>query len=218
MLGDKFSIVKDDLSGINQNIGLLSISREFWRYLSPPEDAFYAQTKKMNDYFLLNKESEQYYDLFRQNYLAFQGIAPGKKAPGFSFPNTAGDEVSLSDFAGKVVYIDFWGTWCGPCIEAIPKHLALQESFKDTDGIVYLYVALEYDDEDIERWQQFVADRDWPGVHLVANKQFLNPQLKPYKLNAAPTHVLIDQAGNIVNPRANGPVDVVQDIRRLLGE
>jgi thiol-disulfide isomerase/thioredoxin len=218
MLGDKFSIVKDDLSGINQNIGLLSISREFWRYLSPPEDAFYAQTKKMNDYFLLNKESEQYYDLFRQNYLAFQGVAPGKKAPGFSFPNTAGDEISLSDFGGKVVYIDFWGTWCGPCIEAIPKHLVLQESFKDTDGIVYLYVALEYDEEDIERWKQFVADRDWPGVHLVANKQFLNPQLKPYKLNAAPTHVLIDQAGNIVNPRANGPVDVVQDIRRLLGE
>ena len=82
----------------------------------------------MNNYFVLNKQAEQYYSLFKQNYLGFMEIAPSKKAPDFRLENISGKEVSLSDFLGKVVYIDFWGTWCGPCIKAIPKHLKLQKS------------------------------------------------------------------------------------------
>ena len=216
MFSKKFSIVKNDLSGINRDIGLLNLSKEFWRFLSVPQNNFYKQAEIVNNYFVLNKQSEQYYSLFEQDYLEFMGIAPSKKAPDFRLENIRGEEVSLSDFLGKVVYIDFWGTWCGPCIKAIPKHLELQKSIKNNDDVVFLYVAMEYNEKDKDRWKKFISSKYWPGIHLVAKKQFKNEQLKPYKLTAAPTYVLINQAGNIVNPRASGPENILEDIERLL--
>jgi hypothetical protein len=55
-----------------------------------------------------------------------------------------------------------------------------------------------------------------PGIHLVAKNQFSNEELKSYQLRSAPTYVLIDREGNIVNPRASGPENILEDIQRLL--
>ena len=82
--------------------------------------------------------------------------------------------------------------------------------------MVFINIALESGEEDIMRWKRFISGRDWPGIHLVAKNQFNNEELKPYKLMSAPTYVLIDQNGNIVNPRAIGPENVLEDIQRLL--
>jgi thiol-disulfide isomerase/thioredoxin len=216
MFTEKFSIVKSKLGGINRDIGLLNLSQEFTRFLSVPENNFHKQAKIVNNYFFLNKQAEQYYALFEQNYLGFMEIAPSKKAPNFKLENVRDEEVSLSEFIGKVIYIDFWGTWCGPCIKSIPKHLELQKSIENLDDVVFINVALESREEDIMRWKRFISDKYWPGIHLVAKNQFNNEELKPYKLRSAPTYVLIDQEGYIVNPRASGPENILEDIQRLL--
>ena len=85
MFTEKFSIIKNNLSGINRDIGLLNLSQEFTRFLSVPENNFHKQAEIVNNYFVLNKQAEQYYSLFKQNYLGFMEIAPSKKATSSGF-------------------------------------------------------------------------------------------------------------------------------------
>ena len=88
-------------------------------------------------------------------------------------------------------------------------------------------MALEYDEEDIQRWRKFIAGKDerfgefldhkpFPGVHVVADKQFNNVKLEPYKLTYAPTHALIDHKGNIVSARATRSNAIAPVIDSLL--
>lgn len=164
--------------------------------------------------------------LFKQNVSDYSRLAPGKPAPDFALPDSSGNLVRLSDFKGKIVYIDFWGTWCYPCIQEIPEALKLQIKYEN-QPVIFLYVALEYDEENITEWKKFIAGNNerfgnlldfkpFPGIHLVAEKQFRNEKLRPYKINYAPTHVLIDQNGNIVNPRAERSKSISEYIDKLL--
>ncbi len=215
-MAEKFSIAKNSFDGVDRDIAMAWMAKDFWLYLTLLKTEFYPVAEEMYDYFSSNYSDEKYLDLFSDYYIGFRNIAPGETAPDFTFPDLKDELVSLSDFKGNLVYIDFWGTWGGPCIQSIPYHKELQESLKDRDDMVFMYVSLEYGEEDIKRWKEFVAEEDWPGVHLVADKQFNNPQLAPYKINAAPTYMLIDENGNIVSPRANGPENVMEELDLML--
>lgn len=169
---------------------------------------------------------EKYRSLFEFNIKPYKNLAPGSQAPDFELPDSNGTLHRLSDFKGNIVYIDFWGTWCYPCLQEIPDALVLQENYKD-DPVTFLYVALEYDSTDIAHWKKFIAGKNqrfgkilnnkpFPGVHLVAEKQFRNESIGAYKINFAPTHVLIDQNGNIVKPRAKRSNEIHEEIDSLL--
>jgi peroxiredoxin len=66
----------------------------------------------------------------------------GEPAPDWTLTTYSGEDISLTDLKGKVVVMDFWATWCGPCVESIPKLQALYEKYKDRNlailGITYL--------------------------------------------------------------------------------
>lgn len=164
---------------------------------------------------------------FELNVETFKKLEPGSQAPDFELPDSTGVLHKLSDFKGKIVYIDFWGTWCYPCIEEIPDALSLQEKYKDKP-VNFIYVALE-SSSDIIRWKEFIAGKNqrfgkfldnkpFPGVHLVAEDQFRNEAIRDYKINFAPTHVLIDQNGKIVKARAKRSKDIHEDIDKLLNQ
>ncbi|MCI5057390.1 MAG: TlpA family protein disulfide reductase [Flavobacteriales bacterium] len=189
-------------------------------------NAFFENLIRFNEEVneLLHKEANR--KLFDDAISDYLQLASGEPAPNFALPDAKGNIVELSDFKGKIVYLDFWGTWCYPCIQEIPSALKLQEEYKDKP-VVFLYVALEYDEENIASWRQFILGKNerfsqvlnnkpFPGIHLVAEKQFLNPVIKPYKLNFAPTYVLIDQKGNIVSARAERANNISEDIDKLL--
>ena len=177
------------------------------------------------------KMEKQYFNdadrnLFKNNVAQYFALSPGMPAPDLALPDSSGNIVRLSDFKGKVVYLDFWGTWCYPCIQDLPDALELQKKYKDKP-VVFLYVALECNEENIANWRKFIAGKDqrfanfvdfkpFPGVHLVAEKQFGNEMIKPYKINFAPTNVLIDQYGNFVSARAERAKGIAEKIDQLL--
>lgn len=70
------------------------------------------------------------------------------KAPDFTLKNLAGDEVSLSDYLGKVVVIDFWATWCGPCRKGVPEFVEMQSEFGE-DNLAILGISVDRGNLDV---------------------------------------------------------------------
>ncbi|MBW1722017.1 MAG: TlpA family protein disulfide reductase [Deltaproteobacteria bacterium] len=70
------------------------------------------------------------------------GSEGGRAAPDFSLEDLSGELVSLSDFRGKVVLVDFWATWCPPCRQSIPELVQLQKKYREK-GLVVLGISLD---------------------------------------------------------------------------
>lgn len=139
----------------------------------------------------------------------------GKPAPDFKLENINGGQTSLSDFKGKVVYLDIWATWCRPCLEEMKKGKKLKEAFKDNKDVVFLYVSI---DKDVEKWKNYVKSNHVEGVHLISREGAEENILERYDAPYIPRFVLIDKQGNIVQYEAKAPSDVSveADIKALL--
>lgn len=87
-----------------------------------------------------------------QGYLREYDVQPNDRAPGFSLVNDQGIGVSLDDYEGKVVLLNFWATWCPPCIQEMPSLNATYERFR-ADGLVVLGISV---DEDADEYSDFL--------------------------------------------------------------
>jgi thiol-disulfide isomerase/thioredoxin len=114
------------------------------------------------------------------------------KAPDFTLTSVSGEDVSLSDFKGKVVIIDFWATWCPPCRKGIPDLISLQKEYKDNVAVI----GISLDRENTKA-----------GVPDFVNKMGINYPIVYFNdkviidfggVSAIPTTFIIDQKGNIV--------------------
>lgn len=113
-------------------------------------------------------------------------------APMFNLENTEGKKVSLAEFRGKWVILDFWGSWCIWCIKGFPE---LKEAYKKYDGVVEI-IGLDCN-ESQEAWKAAVAKYELPWVNLYCPKG--DPLLRDYDIQGFPTKAIIDPEGKIRN-------------------
>jgi len=118
-------------------------------------------------------------------------------APDFTLPDVNGNKVSLSSFRGKVVLLDFWATWCEPCLEELPDLVRFHEAHKDK-GFTIVGVAM--DAEGISVVGPFVRQNKLPYPILVSNGDL--PE--GYPIPGFPSAFLIDKNGKIAR-RYLGP-------------
>lgn len=141
-----------------------------------------------------------YTEALDEVYRRASRLAPGSEAPDFTLTDEAGDKVSLSDFRGKVVYIDFWGTGCGPCMyefkEAAP---ALEEQFKDKE-VVFMNIS---DDKSEKVWRETIAKFGVRGINLIDTRD--RKVGKMYMVSGIPHYVLIGKDGKIIDASAPRP-------------
>ncbi|WP_446743044.1 redoxin domain-containing protein [Silvibacterium acidisoli] len=112
-----------------------------------------AASKVFQQYLALNPRDKTATMARAQRYVAHPELARARMAPPFTVTTLDGRQVSLDDLNGKVVLIDFWATWCGPCREALPHIQQIAKKFQD-QPLVVLSVSLDKDDA---KWKDFVA-------------------------------------------------------------
>lgn len=107
-----------------------------------------------------------------------------------------GSTIHLGKLKGKYVLLDFWGTWCGPCIEAIPDLKKLRQQYPATD--LYM-LSVAYDEKNlIPKLKSMIADLGMKWSHVFDNSNDESGISSLYRVNSFPTTILIDPAGKII--------------------
>lgn len=117
--------------------------------------------------------------------------ANGDQAPDFTLPDINGENVKLSDLKGKVVALNFWATWCGPCRKEIPDFIELQNMYAQ-EGLQFVGIAL--DDGGVSVIKPFAEKLKMNYPVLVGNEAVTTAY---GGMNAIPVTILIDKKGNM---------------------
>jgi thiol-disulfide isomerase/thioredoxin len=127
--------------------------------------------------------------------VATDSAAAARPAPAWKLQDLEGREVSSDQFKGKVVVVDFWATWCGPCIEEIPGYIALQKKY-GPDGLVIVGVSL--DRRGPAHVKQFAQDKGM-NYTLVMGDEAVVEAFGNFQ--AIPTTFLISREGRILHQK-----------------
>ena len=179
-----FSRMESMIENSNSFEKLNGYKEQFATYISALKNQNY---KKSLEFKFVEKEKE----LLRTQV--------GKPAPGFTLENKSGNTYRLADYKGKVVYLDLWASWCGPCREETPAFRILYNRYKEDNRIVFLSIAVH---DGINNWKK-ALEEDKPEWLQLIDKE--DQVWKSYVANFIPKFIVIDKAGNIVNFDAPRP-------------
>ena len=137
-------------------------------------------------------------------------LARARMAPPFAVTTTDGQRISLDDLKGKVVLLDFWATWCGPCREALPHMKDLAKKFQG-EPLVLLSVSLDGDEK---KWKEFVSKNEmsWPQYR---DGGFTGPIAKLFDIHAIPHTFTIDADG-VLQDEHIGDAAIEGKIKKLI--
>lgn len=207
---DLFELEKEDFM---KKVAYIDHSTDSIRKLYRKADtSIINQAKKFGNQYI--EKLKGMYDQQHGMYLKFKAaqdrITKGQPSPEFKgFENYKGGTSDLADFRGKYVYIDFWATWCKPCIVQFPYLKELEKTYKNKN-ITFLSISVDDGQtaktwaEAKKLWKKAVKKHKLSGVQLFAGeKKFATD----YMINKIPRFVLLDPNGVIVSSEAPRPSD-----------
>jgi peroxiredoxin len=170
----------------------------------------FADLYKMLDEGLTKKfPNDNNIKMFHEVVSSMAATAIGQPAPEINLPSPDGKEIALSSLKGKVVLVDFWASWCGPCRKEMPNVVKAYAKFKNK-GFEIFGVSL---DQEKERWVEAIAKDGitWPQVSDL--KQWSSSVVKTYNIQGIPYTVLVDKEGKILAKNLRG-----EDLEKKLAE
>jgi len=120
----------------------------------------------------------------------------------------------LAKYKGKVIYLDFWASWCGPCRGEMPHSANMKKQLKGKD-VVFVYIS---SDQDAAKWEGMIKQLQITGDHYLASQKVHQEYNQLLNVRTIPRYVLVDRKGNIVNTNASRPSNAATtiEIEKLL--
>lgn len=167
--------------------------------------AFYPTFRQYNRDSVMARE-------VRKSFTNRLNLGEGKPAPAFTLTDNTGKKVSLSDLRGKVIYLDFWGTWCGPCMQEMTESApALKKKFEGRD-VVFLYISVG----DAEaKWQQTLTDKQFTSPNSVHLRSPNYSEATAYQVDGYPSYYLIDRQGHFVQAYTSRPSEAEKTVAAI---
>lgn len=211
----RFEFCKMRLEGSSRDYGMFYCFHSLFNFYSDSL-AFVVADKQLKEFKTFVTDN-RYFVLCENLLTTKRNLAKKQKSPEFSLPDLNNKTVSLSDFRGKTIYMEFTGTWCGPCKKEIPYMKELQKKFKDNQNVQFIAIWLE--GENFSAWTDYVNKTGIGGVHLYSTSQMNGKVAKDYMISGVPRFFIIDKEGKIVNSHAKRPSeDVFDDIINAIDE
>ncbi len=138
----------------------------------------------------------------------YKTILKGNPASDLTFTQLEGNTVKLSNYKGKVIVLDLWATWCGPCMKEKPFFEALEKTYHGNDNVEL--ISLSIDKEKV--WRNYFDDNEIVGNQLQINRS----QLSDYKVAGIPRFFVIDKNFNIVDVFA--PMPSTGELEKLINK
>ena len=178
--------------------------------------ARYGDTIRINDgLYKLSKIEHPYIELSRVSFLADSSSVGSFMPIVYARCIEQSNLVSINNLIqNKYVFINFWGSWCGPCIQAIPKFKQLYEKIKDRTDVLLLGVAFERSERDFERLKDTIDNREikWLNLWLGgADERLATSIIRQLQVIGFPTYIVLNSTGKIVY-RAGGVRDTQEAI------
>ncbi len=138
----------------------------------------YIQLEPRGTYIALARQMAENPRRARENY-----------APDFSFTSSEGEHIALEDLRGKVVVLDFWGTWCPPCVDSVPELRNLHKRYSEEPSFMLIGIS---SDSDEDTWREFTVKNKmgWPQYRDRDRRI-----QRAFGIRAFPTYIVIDHEG-----------------------
>lgn len=194
----------------NDKVDLLAVAAalaQFTQKMYSAQDRPKDEAKFDREFAALLKKSEL--ENARQLATSFEAQARRMELPGNTMEISGklvdGDQFDLSHFKGKVVLVDFWATWCGPCVAELPNVKRMYKAYHDR-GFEVVGISLDQSREDLE---DFIAKEKlpWPVLYEGGGEEtsgWKHPLATYYGVNAIPLAILLNREGKVINMQARG--------------
>lgn len=208
-LNEKCSIIDRAFFAKNPNSYITTyLLQEYYSSLSLKELKYYYN--KM----LLSTKKWEYGIKLKEAISSLQNGSPGSTATNFREPDIKGDSLSLSQFRGKYILLDFWASWCKPCRAGNPELIRLYKKYKDK-GIEFIGIADDNGSED--KWKSAI-EKDNVNIWL----HILDKRIgKTYAVHSIPLQILIDPNGIIIGRFGEGGEpneNISKSLEKLFGQ
>lgn len=179
-----YNLIKSSIRNSKSFENLNDYKEQFEFYIATLSNNYYKESLESN---FVEKETE---------LLNKQIVKP---APKFTLRNNFGETYRLDDFKDKVVYLDLWASWCGPCKAETPSFKTLYNKYKNDNRIVLISIAV---DDGINEWKKALGEDKPDWLQLLDQEGTVS---KSYVANSIPKFIIIDKKGNIVSFDAPRP-------------